>query len=446
MKKYLMFLALLMLLPLVFAQESVTEDPGVTPDSFLWGVDRALEQISLLLAANPEAKAVKGLEIAQERLLEVKAMAEERNLPALEKAQKAHHKVLLRVKENVQLLDDEDPEALLEKELELDKKLLAHQEQVAEVEAKLKVKIKVEGALSAEQQAKLDEFLASLGESAEEVEVEIKNKKDKTKIRIKEKTGKSEEEIEDEVEKLEREKGLLEEKIKVRAETFEGKSSVKVELKFDTSTTDKEALLAEIAEKFSLDADLAASLLKVEEEEDQEEAEAEERLRVKVKIDEQGSDVTVKLRFSVDSADTAEIVNAIVEKTQLTAQQVEGVWKVKEEKPEEEKELEIEVEIEEGEAEVKVKTDGSEMEFVLQETDREKMVQEIAVRLGISVDEVLKYVSFEEENEDKDDGDVGDKDEGNVNDKSGKKNLRGEAIKGSNSDSGKSDSKKGDDD
>ena len=62
--------------------------------------------------------------------------------------------------------------------------------------------------MTSEQQARLDEFLVSVGESAEDVKVEIKSKKkDLTKIRIKEQTGKSKEEIEEDVEKLERGKG-----------------------------------------------------------------------------------------------------------------------------------------------------------------------------------------------------------------------------------------------
>ena len=398
MKKYLVLVGLLLLLPVVLAQENeiVSEDPGVTPDSFLWGVDKALEQISLLLAADPEAKAAKGLEIARERLLEVKAMAEAKNLPALEKAQNEHSKILLKVKENIKSMADDDPEAQLENELKIEKELQEHEKEIEEVSAKLKVKIKVEGVLSAEQQAQLDEFLASLSESAEDVKVEIKNKKESTKVTIKEKTGKSEEEIEDDVEKSEREQGIGEE-IKVRAETVGGKSFVKVDLSFDTAATDKEALLAEIVERFSLDAENAASLLKVEEEAEDD----EDRLQVKVKTGAEGSEVDVKLRFTINSTEESAIVAALVERTQLTPEQIEAVWRLKEEKQKEGKEIEIEVEIEEGEAQVKVETDSSEMEFVLEETDREKIVQEIASRLGISVEEVLKYATFEEESEEK---------------------------------------------
>lgn len=432
MKKYLMFLMLLVLLPTVLAKENSSESPGVTPDSFLWGVDRALEQISLLLATNPEAKAVKGLEIARERLLEVKAMAEARNLPALEKAQSEHSKVLLKVKEQVKLLSDDDPEKQLEKELEIEEELEEHETEIEEVVAKLKIKIKIEGQLTEEQQAKLDEFLASLNESAEDLRVEIKSKESKTIIRIKETTGKSEQEIEEKLKRWKQEREL-EEKLKVRAEIEDGVSVVKVDRRFETNTTDREALLTEIVDQFFIDAEMAASLLKVEED-DENESEAEEaedreeaeRLQVKVKMENDGSEVRVKLRFSLNSTDRGQIIAAIAEKTKLTAEQITAVWQLKEEKlkEEEEKEIEIEVEIEEGEAEVEIKTDGSKMEFVLQETDREKIIQEIALRLGISLEDVLKFVTFEEEKEEEDEEesemDDDEKDESSTNSGSSK--------------------------
>ncbi len=454
MKRYFTFLVLLVLLPFVLAQEKSSQDPGITPDSFMWGVDTALEQISLLLAANPEAKAVKGLEIARERLLEVKAMAEEKNLPALEKAQSAHSKILFKVKENIKSLEEENPEELLETELELEKELQEHQEEISELQTKLKVKIKIEGVLTPEQQAALDNFLASLGGSAENVKIEIENKKDETKLKIKTKTGKSDEEIEQEIGLLEIKKGLLEEKVKVRAEIVDGRTVVKMELKFETETTDEEALLSEILEKFSLSAEEAVLLLKIETEEAGEAENQDEKLTVKVKIEKGLSEVEVKLRFVLDSDEETVILDALVEKTQLTEEKVEALWQVKEEKVDErqeEKEIELEVEIEDGEAEVEVKIDGDKMKFVLQETDREKIVQEIALRLGISAEEVLKLVTFEEELDDNDDGEVDDKDEGDVNDKddqnedddkSGKKNLIGSAVKDSKSGS----SEDGDDD
>ena len=88
MRKYWSALIIILILPLVLAQDDVSRIQALLRIIFM-GVDRALEQISLLLAANPESKAAKGLEIAQERLFEVKAMAEAKNLPLSKKHKSA---------------------------------------------------------------------------------------------------------------------------------------------------------------------------------------------------------------------------------------------------------------------------------------------------------------------------------------------------------------------
>ena len=79
MKKIMgLFVAMLLVLslPLALAEEE-TEDAGVTPDSPLYGLDRAMDRIALALTFNKAAKAEKGLNIAQERLMEAKEMADE---------------------------------------------------------------------------------------------------------------------------------------------------------------------------------------------------------------------------------------------------------------------------------------------------------------------------------------------------------------------------------
>lgn len=57
-------------------------DPGTTPDSILYGFDRAMESVSLALARSPEAKAEKKMEIAEERLSESRELAR-RNMSEL---------------------------------------------------------------------------------------------------------------------------------------------------------------------------------------------------------------------------------------------------------------------------------------------------------------------------------------------------------------------------
>jgi len=406
--KNIVIAAMLMLLVVPFANAQQV-DAGVTPDSFFWGVDKALDQIALLLAGSPEAKAAKGLEIAQERLLEVKAMAEENKLDAVAKAEDAHSKTLVKVRQSIQSIDEDDPESQIEKVIEIESKLKVHKENVERISAELKVKIKIEGVLTEEQQAKLDAFLQSLDGSADDVKLEIKNKKDGTKIRIRQETGKSEIEIEQEIGKLEIEKGIFKYKLKLKAEISGNKSFVEVEIEFDTETTDADALIDEIIEKFSLDAETTDALLKLEVAD--EEKEKEDRLKIKAEIEDTTSEVEVELRFSLDSINRSDIVDAIVERTQLTQEEIEDVWELKVE-DEEEEELEIEVEIEKGVAEVKIKVDDLKTKFVLETTDQEAILQEIATRLGVSVEDIRGLVEFDiEEEEEEEEKEVEEKEE-----------------------------------
>ncbi|MFQ6137312.1 MAG: DUF5667 domain-containing protein, partial [Candidatus Hydrothermarchaeales archaeon] len=190
------------------AQEAGTPDPGITPDSFLYGLDVALDQISLLLTFDEGAKARKGLEIAEERLLEVREMAEENKLEAMERAQREHSNALGTVTSAVRGLERANSTEEIEDEIEIEKELEEHRTKIEMIRGELKVKIKIKGNVTAEQQAMIDSILGSLENQTGKVKIEIDNKKGRTKTKIKIETGKSDVEIEDEVEEIERKKGL----------------------------------------------------------------------------------------------------------------------------------------------------------------------------------------------------------------------------------------------
>ena len=57
--------------------ELVAGTGGIAPDNILYGLDVALDNIWLALTFDPAARAQLGLQIAEERLLEAKAMAEQ---------------------------------------------------------------------------------------------------------------------------------------------------------------------------------------------------------------------------------------------------------------------------------------------------------------------------------------------------------------------------------
>ena len=404
-----LFVYLIFLLPIVFAQETL-EDPGITPDSFLWGIDKALEQISLLLAISPEAKATKGLEIAQERLAEIKKMIEENKLEAAEKAEESHGKTLVGVQESIEEIEEDNSTEEIKEVIKIEKELQDHDNDVDQVFGELKIKIKVEGELTQAQQDLIDSILASLEGQTGEVEIEIKNKKDKTKIKIKIETGKSDEEIEDDIEKLEIEAGLS--GIEVKEEIVGSQSEVKIERKFSTTTTDRDAIIDEIIEEFALDREIADVALEIEIEDEDEKL--KEKFKVEIEIEDGIAEIEVKLKFILDTTDREEILNAVVEKSQLTREQIEEVMEFEIE--DEEQELEIEVEIEDGVAEIEVELAGEDFEFTLETTDKEVIISEIIERTGLTREQIKEVIEFEIEDEDDDGEEESEKDENDEED------------------------------
>lgn len=181
---------------------------GTTPDSFLYGLDVAIDQIRYLLTFDNKAKAMFGLEIARERLLEVREMILENKTDAAQRAQNEHGKSLERVKNSIAVLARSNSTQQIAEEIEIEKELEEHESEVKAVNEELKVKIKVKGEITPEQQSLIDSVLSLMENKTGEVKIKIENKKGETKIKIKIETGKSDEEIEDEIKELEEEIGL----------------------------------------------------------------------------------------------------------------------------------------------------------------------------------------------------------------------------------------------
>jgi len=108
----------------------------------------------------------------------------------------------------------------------------------------------------------------------------------------------------------------------VRAETLGDKSEVKVKLEFLTENTDQGLIIDEIIENFALTYEEADKALKIEEEDDNE---LEEKFEVEIEIENEYSEVEVELRFVLDTIDREMIIDAIVQKTQLTTEQIKGI-------------------------------------------------------------------------------------------------------------------------
>ena len=172
-------------------EEELADEAGITPDSFVWGLERAMERLDLLLTFNKAAKAKKGLAHARERLAEVQAMIAAKRLDKAAKAQEAHDDILEEVSENIEELGNGDAEEELGEELELEEALEEHRALIVRVG---KSKLKTKG-LTAEQQEAAASLFESLTASADRVKVDIKAKKDRTKIKIKAQSQLTDEEV-----------------------------------------------------------------------------------------------------------------------------------------------------------------------------------------------------------------------------------------------------------
>ena len=103
---------------------------------------------------------------------------------------------------------------------------------------------------------------------------------------------------------------------KVRAETLENQSEVKLELEFATETTSYATIVNEIIANFALDEVNAGILLKIQQDDD---GELEEKFEIEIENKDGYSEVEVELRFVLNSTIEGDIIAAIVDRSQLTA-------------------------------------------------------------------------------------------------------------------------------
>ncbi len=182
--------------------ESVVEElpnPGIGPDSIFYGLDIAIERIDLALTFNKAKRAEKGLEYAKERLAEVQEMIREKKIEAARIAQKAHDEELIEVEKEIEELSEENATEELKTVIELSEEVNIHKMIVEHMSQAL---IKIKGELTEEQQAMIDNIISSINNTTTKLKIEIQNKGEETKIKLKIQTGKTDQEIEAEIEEL----------------------------------------------------------------------------------------------------------------------------------------------------------------------------------------------------------------------------------------------------
>lgn len=271
----------------VSAQTNSTPElvnPGTTPDSALYFLDLAMENLGLALTFDNNAKIEKELNIAEERLSEAREMALKNNLEAMAKAEEKHDEVLTKVKAELKVLSASSSKEELKKELQIEQKINDHEIKVKKVKDELKLEIKITGGLTSEQQQLLDSLIASFGDKTEEVGIEINKEKKETKIKIKDETGEDGEDVENELQdELE-----IEDDDQIEIQVENGIAKVKIEIddtkqEFEftvnsnqTEEQVKEQVINEVAKRLSISNQEAKKLTDEFEFEEKEEVEQPE--------------------------------------------------------------------------------------------------------------------------------------------------------------------------
>lgn len=172
-------------------------DPGITPDSPFYGLDRAMERISLALTFNKSAKAQKGLKHAQERLAEVKAMIEAKKFDKAEEAGENYEDDMDDVDEaGEEINGDEDAEGIFRAlctTVMQQNRTEAHKEKVLQVKAGILER--QAGKMSEKQLTHMGDVFSKIENRTETAQNRIAQRQENLKAKYKILTGMSDEEI-----------------------------------------------------------------------------------------------------------------------------------------------------------------------------------------------------------------------------------------------------------
>ncbi len=220
-------------------------DAGITPDSVFYGIDRAIENLRLALTFGDIEKAKKSLEIADERLAEVKEMIEQNKLDKAEIAQKNHDELLKKVSDLINKVESNgnsnQTEKVLEDIISLEIKSMSHSEKIYFLKKRILQKNYLN--VTDEQFSNFEKIFSNLELNSLNTEDNAFNKKEKVKLRYKVLSNKSDEEINDfELEVEDNEREHIEYEDKYKFESREGKTKVEVKGDVEISSETKDIL------------------------------------------------------------------------------------------------------------------------------------------------------------------------------------------------------------
>lgn len=149
----MMFIAMAMTVP-TYAKE----DRGVMPDSILYGIDTAIDNIRYAMTFNETQKAQIGLQIAEKRLLQVRDMILQNKTKESEAAEKEHDNILGWMKHDITKVDNYTAD-----------KIIQYQKKATEIRDNLTITIR--GHLTSEQQRVIDTLIASMENQTAEIKI-----------------------------------------------------------------------------------------------------------------------------------------------------------------------------------------------------------------------------------------------------------------------------------
>jgi len=238
-------IALSFAVPAVVAEDAVIADaaenvtlvePGISPDSALYGLDKAIERISMALTFDKAKRAEKALANAEERLAEVKAMVDANKLDKAEVAQKGHEEDVAEAEKDVEEIESDGDAEKAKKALEdvskVQKEILTHSQKVAAVKDRI-LAMMAEKNMSADKIARITAVFDKIKAKAVEMENKSLQKKEQVKTKYKTLAGKTDAEVEEVESEIDAETGL-----DVAAEKSKGKSA---ENKTGATATEGEA-------------------------------------------------------------------------------------------------------------------------------------------------------------------------------------------------------------
>ena len=215
---------------------------GVTPDSPLYGLDKAMERLRLAFARGEVNKAKLKLKYAEERLSETEQMLDEGNEEAAAESEEAYNEGLEETQELVEGIEADGDEDTAEEALndvsEIKLGLMAHAEKVAFVKDRILDRMRA-GNASDEKIAHLEEVFGRIKAKAQETEQKMEEKRTRVRTTYKVLSGKNESELEG-IELRIRERVEDKIKVKIKERVGDDESEVEVEIESEDEENDSE--------------------------------------------------------------------------------------------------------------------------------------------------------------------------------------------------------------